>query len=79
MLIPGHSGHFWAKIQLFEEGAKVLVLAYQKTNYAPHSHCFLVGHSTKMDQKSKYLANLTVFGPKVLISKVGSKTFGILI
>ena len=62
--ISGQSGHFWAQILLFGEGANVLVLAYQKTNYAPYSQCFLAGHSTKMDQKGKYLAKSGHFWAK---------------
>ena len=67
-------------ILFFGEGAKVLVLIYQKTIWAPRPHWLLVGHSTKMDQKCKYFdQNEKIsFGTKILILG-GSKIFGTLI
>ena len=82
-------GRFWAEILTFWRGGKSFGTHTSENQLGTWFPLFLVGHNTKMDQKGKYLAKMTdnsnfrqylaVFGPKLLIFKEGTKTFGTLI
>ena len=47
------------KRPFFRQGAKFLLSTYQKTTYAPCSHCFLVGFGNKLVRKANQWPKIT--------------------